>query len=269
MRRLLPVLLVGLMAMTGAAAAIGQGNGNGSSQAASNSQAGANSQAGTHSQGQGQANGQSQSTQTQTQTQTFNSSSGGGQTQAGTTSSERGANQSGPFTSDPSAKEQPSGNGNSTNNNSHKPCAGCVGNADDKNPPGQSPNDHNRGYECDQNQGVGQGNPAHTGCTTTQVTPPEEPGRNANEVAAQQQQQAQPPAAVLGEQEAGENPAENPQPEHAESPGQNVSRKLSLPRTHRELPFTGLALLFMALLGGTMIAIGRGLESVVPGDARR
>ena len=56
-----------------------------------------------------------------------------------------------------------------------KPCSGCVGNADDKNPPGQAsdgPSDHNNGYECDQkgrsanegNNGVGFGNPAHTGC---------------------------------------------------------------------------------------------------------
>ena len=51
-----------------------------------------------------------------------------------------------------------------------KPCAGCVGKADNKNPPGQSPdeNDSNKGYECDDNGGVGAhrgtGNPAHTGC---------------------------------------------------------------------------------------------------------
>ncbi|HEX7166358.1 MAG TPA: hypothetical protein VF230_05185 [Acidimicrobiales bacterium] len=48
-----------------------------------------------------------------------------------------------------------------------KPCAGCVGNADDKNPPGQfpdGPTDHNAGYECDRNEGIGQTNPAHTGC---------------------------------------------------------------------------------------------------------
>jgi hypothetical protein len=48
---------------------------------------------------------------------------------------------------------------------------GCVGNADDKNPRGQNPNgsDHNNGYECDGNKGVGKGNPAHTDC---QNTPP-------------------------------------------------------------------------------------------------
>jgi len=77
-----------------------------------------------------------------------------------------GANQSpGPY--DPSGCGLPSGNGKSTDNNSSKPCAGCVGNADAKNPPGQYPNgsDPNAGYECDRNQGVGQTNPAHTGCS--------------------------------------------------------------------------------------------------------
>lgn len=76
-----------------------------------------------------------------------------------------GANQSpGPY--DPSGCSLPSGNGKSTDNNSSKPCAGCVGNADAKNPPGQYPNggDPNSGYECDKNEGVGQTNPSHTGC---------------------------------------------------------------------------------------------------------
>lgn len=55
-----------------------------------------------------------------------------------------------------------------------RPCAGCVGKADYKNPPGQMPNgaqDGNRGYECDNNQGIGKTNPAHTGCKTG-VAPP-------------------------------------------------------------------------------------------------
>ena len=69
------------------------------------------------------------------------------------------------------------------------PCAGCVGNADDKNPPGQvrehngqKPND--MGYECDGNQGVGahygHGNPAHTGdCAPAPTTCPTNSERNA------------------------------------------------------------------------------------------
>jgi hypothetical protein len=49
---------------------------------------------------------------------------------------------------------------------SGKPADGSVGRADDKAPGGQAADgsDPNRGYECDDNHGVGQGNPAHTGC---------------------------------------------------------------------------------------------------------
>lgn len=96
-----------------------------------------------------------------------------------------GANTDGPDnqyhnTCDGSASE----NGNGGGEASGKPCAGCVGNADDKNPPGQADNgnDHNHGYECDVkgqpnggNNGVGKGNPAHTGCAPapeTNQTPP-------------------------------------------------------------------------------------------------
>jgi hypothetical protein len=79
----------------------------------------------------------------------------------------------------------PSQNGAGDGQATGKPCAGCVGNADDKNPKGQDPSgpvDANNGYECDQkgrsadegNNGVGYGNPAHTGCTAT-VTPPPPP----------------------------------------------------------------------------------------------
>ena len=64
-------------------------------------------------------------------------------------------------------------NGNGSGKATGKPCAGCVGNADDKNPPGQAPNgsDHNKGYECDANHGVGKSNPAHTACSSS-PTPP-------------------------------------------------------------------------------------------------
>ncbi|MEQ1785619.1 MAG: hypothetical protein ABL966_01100 [Acidimicrobiales bacterium] len=75
-----------------------------------------------------------------------------------------GANQSGAYdsTCDGSASQNGVGDGKATG----KPCAGCVGNADDKNPPGQAPDgsDGNAGYECDRNEGIGKTNPAHTGC---------------------------------------------------------------------------------------------------------
>ena len=73
----------------------------------------------------------------------------------------------------------PSLNGNGNGAAVGKPCAGCVGKADNKNPPGQMPNgsDHNNGYECDGNHGIGRSNPAHTGCTPP-VTPPGGDGGN-------------------------------------------------------------------------------------------
>jgi hypothetical protein len=79
----------------------------------------------------------------------------------------------------PSGVGLPSGNGNGDGNATGKPCAGCVGNADGKNPPGQTVDgsDHNNGYECDGNNGIGKTNPAHSGCqsvpesTTTTIDP--------------------------------------------------------------------------------------------------
>jgi hypothetical protein len=80
-----------------------------------------------------------------------------------------GANVPGPY--NPTCNGSPSLNGVGDGKATGKPCAGCVGNADAKNPPGQMPNgkDPNAGYECDRNQGVGQSNPAHTGCTFFQI----------------------------------------------------------------------------------------------------
>ena len=89
-------------------------------------------------------------------------------------SGSNGANTAGPY--DPYGVGQPSGNGNGDGNANGKPCAGCVGNADSKNPPGQlpGPDDGNNGYECDGNSGVARGNPAHSFCqpTTTTTLPP-------------------------------------------------------------------------------------------------
>ncbi|GAA4444435.1 hypothetical protein GCM10023148_51390 [Actinokineospora soli] len=85
-----------------------------------------------------------------------------------------GANTHGPY--DSTRDGSPSGNGSGTGKSVGKPCAGCVGKADNKNPPGQlpGPQDGNAGYECDRNHGIGRSNPAHTGCTSTTgpTTPP-------------------------------------------------------------------------------------------------
>jgi len=84
-----------------------------------------------------------------------------------------GANVPGPY--DSTRDGSPSMNGSDNGVAVGKPCAGCVGQADNKNPPGQLPggSDLNAGFECDRNQGIGQTNPAHTGCVSSTVTPPE------------------------------------------------------------------------------------------------
>ena len=75
-------------------------------------------------------------------------------------------------------QEHAPGNGKGDGSATGKPCAGCVGNADDKNPPGQAPggSDHNAGYECDRNEGVGKENPAHTGCGSQPADTDEDEG---------------------------------------------------------------------------------------------
>ncbi|MBC6446195.1 hypothetical protein [Actinokineospora xionganensis] len=86
---------------------------------------------------------------------------------------DHGADTHGPY--DSTRDGSPSGNGNGGGEAVGKPCAGCVGKADNKNPKGQlpGPQDGNKGYECDGNKGIGRSNPAHTGCkSTTTTTPP-------------------------------------------------------------------------------------------------
>ncbi|WP_235783761.1 hypothetical protein [Amycolatopsis orientalis] len=86
-----------------------------------------------------------------------------------------GANKHGPY--DSTRDGSPSANGNGGGDAVGKPCAGCVGKADNKNPPGQLPggSDANAGYECDRNHGVGRGNPAHTACVPDRTPPATKP----------------------------------------------------------------------------------------------
>ena len=86
-----------------------------------------------------------------------------------------GANTSGDY--DSTCDGRASLNGNGSGNAGGRPCQGCVGNADNKNPKGQFPNgsDHNNGYECDGNNGIAKGNPAHTDCPETRSRPPKPP----------------------------------------------------------------------------------------------
>ena len=119
-------------------------------------------------------------TSTNSSSSASNTCDGGFNSDTGHGANTDGSNNQYHNTCNPDGTSAPSGNGNGNGEsaNSAKPCAGCVGNADDKNPPGQAPNgtDHNNGYECDGNHGVGRTNPAHTGCATatapTNNTPP-------------------------------------------------------------------------------------------------
>lgn len=94
-----------------------------------------------------------------------------------------GANDPGPHAySNTCDEDVASGNGVGDGEATGLPCAGCVGNADDKNPQGQAPDaqhDGNNGYECDRkgeedggNNGIAFGNPAHTGCLESEEQPP-------------------------------------------------------------------------------------------------
>jgi hypothetical protein len=136
--------------------------------------------------GNGKAAGHSKAVGAAAHAAPASGSVGGGQSSGDTTSpqppskadfSGHGANVQGTY--DSTRDGSPSGNGNGNGNAVGKPCAGCVGKADNKNPPGQMPNgsDPNAGYECDRNHGIGRTNPAHTGCTppppcTENCTPP-------------------------------------------------------------------------------------------------
>jgi hypothetical protein len=86
-----------------------------------------------------------------------------------------GANKHGPY--DSTRDGSASANGNGGGEAVGKPCAGCVGKADNKNPRGQLPggSDANAGYECDRNHGVGRGNPAHTACVPDRTPPATNP----------------------------------------------------------------------------------------------
>lgn len=88
--------------------------------------------------------------------------------------SDHGANTHGPY--DSTRDGSPSLNGNGGGESVGKPCAGCVGKADNKNPSGQMPNgsDANAGYECDRNHGIGRSNPAHTSCQAGEQPPGDE-----------------------------------------------------------------------------------------------
>jgi hypothetical protein len=207
--------------------------------------------------------GNASTTTTQTSTTTHKGASHNG-------ASGHGANHSGPY--DRNFTGAPSGNGNGNGKATGRPCAGCVGNADNKNPKGQYPNaatDGNNGYECDGNHGIGRTNPAHTGCrsaapTTMSSTAPSSPsGPGRGSVAGQTaspQHVAPTPAAptappVLGERTSSPGTT---------TPVKAVRSSTSAQRASKvRLPFTGFALLALAGIGALAVLLGiSGLKAV-------
>jgi len=207
-------------------------------------------------------------------------SQGDGRGQTQSQGSGGGANQQGPY--DPNGVGLPSGNGNSDNNNGNRPCAGCVGSADTKNPPGQLPggSDHNRGYECDENQGVGKTNPAHSGCGSTGNPPgvntppggpPLTPGQTLGVVRAQESPASSQVRPAEGS-DRREVAAASPGGERAEAPEAKPETKSEEQKVHRggeALPFTGAPLLLLLAAGMVLQALGAGLRKTVPSDEGR
>ena len=188
---------------------------------------------------------------------------------SGQSNTGHGANNDGGYQNTCPAGESQNGNGGGQA--SGKPCAGCVGNADDKNPKGQYPDgvtDSNRGYECDRNHGIGRGNPAHTGCTgSTGSTNPAAPAVLGNSGSRGGSTPVTPtqPTQVLGEsffRLAGSGSALGPKP--VEVLGANFTRG-------QALPMTGSSdLMWLALVGTGLIVVGlfgvsfRSTKNVVP-----
>jgi hypothetical protein len=168
----------------------------------------------------------------------------------------------------------PSHNGNGHGKSTGRPCAGCVGNADDKNPHGQYANgsDHNNGYECDGNSGIARTNPAHTGCTTPQapsttpdevtsppagpvVTPPESPAGPAVEPVVVTPGAPSPTVGKVPVEVGGVTVTKD-----AKTPevlGVRLTRPLAAPDgTQGTLPFTGSETVEWLLAGLALLVTG-------------
>lgn len=177
-----------------------------------------------------------------------------------------GANTHGPY--DSTRDGSPSQNGEGDGKAKGKPCAGCVGKADNKNPPGQLPggSDPNAGYECDANKGVGKGNPAHTSCqeqpptpTPPETTPPETttpktappttttaPPPTTDTTATTRPETTTPPTPT--------SPGETQPPAGGEAP---EAAPEALPTTGVNAMLPLLGGLVAVLLGGVLLLVGR------------
>lgn len=172
-----------------------------------------------------------------------------------------GANVEGPY--DSTRDGSPSKNGNGGGNATGKPCAGCVGKADNKNPPGQMPNgsDHNKGYECDENNGIGKTNPAHTGCTEQPPPPcqddPDTPEDECNPEPPCVDNPNTPDDECNPEEPEG--PDDEVLPDRIDKPSEDevLPDRLDRPGVRAAvLPFTGASVAELTILGFVMMVAG-------------
>ena len=147
------------------------------------------------------------------------------------------------------------------------PDNGSVGNADDKEPGGQSEGDSpNAGYECDDQSGVGDGNPAHTGCGgSTDDDGPSGSGSSS-----------EPEPTVTTTTEAPE--VEQHEPAPAEVPRGEVLAETEVRAPEApapaaaapaELALTGAMTQALGLLGVALLAFGAAFVLVAPRPKQR
>ena len=151
-----------------------------------------------------------------------------------------------------------------------QPCTGCVGEADHANPPGQMdvPPDANNGYDCDQNQGVGAGNPAHAACAAPSApSAPEAPTAEAPEVvgvAALESSDAPLPSdnqvlGVLAHKVIHDEPSEHPELANLERAPVRAPAPSVAPAVTEPLPSTGVPIDLWLSIAALLFALGLGL----------
>lgn len=155
---------------------------------------------------------------------------------------------------------RPSQNGVGDGEATGQPCMGCVGAADNKNPKGQRPDgvtDGNQGYECDGNQGIGKGNPAHTTCepVTVQTPPPPPPTPSPTPTPPDEVLPTPPitPSPTPTEDEVLPRPPLTPPPPPDGPPVEERDQVLG-----RVLPVTGPNAMLIQLLGLAFTMMGGG-----------
>jgi hypothetical protein len=238
----------------------GNGNGQGASQSASN--AGSNAQG--NATGQGGEHGNSADAPGHTEDVPVAAGSSNASSNNGKSDEAHGNGK----------QDDAKANGNDGTHG--KPCDGCVGNADNKSPKGQSNGDKNHGYECDDNNGVGKGNPAHTSnCSGGSINPPvvvvdtDDTSNPTTQVTDRKGDGAAPKTdtpktAVAGMSEAADvanEPRKGPHEAHGGGgDAEDVAGEAASPDGDGSLPFTGQALRFLIALGALLAAAGLSLR---------